>query len=400
MKKIFLLLFSICNSYASDKIPCELDSFFRKTDAYSLILLENKAKLLELERERISLLPDINVSISQQSTNNNSFKDVMNSSLSLGFSQSVYSGNSYSKYKSKIAKDIEYNNLMTDDKRNRYLVDLYRFVIEYNYQNDLFNLYTSQLEKQKTQLEVSKLMLQSGDIAKIEYDIISLRKEELQNNVNSIKNDVRQIELDIHSQFSIPVGYITKITSEQIQSCKKIGISQILDESKLLLHQSEYENFRLKLASLQPNVGLSLHMRPPVSGTLRDISTKKTEFVAGINVTVPISSFFNVNNIKKEHAISISRIKNTYSEKQKLHQREKENVISKINILKSRIDLTRKTVELKGKEVDYIFSRFREKKETIMSYYRQLDEYEHEKINLKKDEREYEFYKTYISILD
>lgn len=59
-----------------------------------------------------------------------------------------------------------------------------------------------------------------------------------------------------------------------------------------------------------------------------------------------------------------------------------------------------KKIEIKGKEVDYVLNRFRENKETIMSYYRQLDEYEHEKIKLKKDEREYEFYKTYIGFLD
>ncbi|HGG6780034.1 TPA: hypothetical protein ACJG86_004700, partial [Salmonella enterica subsp. enterica serovar Singapore] len=73
---------------------------------------------------------------------------------------------------------------------------------------------------------------------------------------------------------------------------------------------------------------------------------------------------------------------------------------SKIKILRSKITLLRKKIELKGKEVDYVLSRFRENKETIVSYYRQLDEYEHEKINLRKDEREYDFYETYISFLD
>ncbi|EFU8184302.1 TolC family protein [Salmonella enterica subsp. enterica serovar Bareilly] len=353
-----------------------------------------------MERERLSLLPDINLSMGQQSSNNSSFKGVMDSSLSVGLSMSVYRGNIYSKYKEKITKEIEYNNLMIHDKRNKYLVDLYRSVIEYNYKIDMLKLYYSQLKNEDAQLMASKIRLESGEIAKIEYDIINLRKEELQNNLNNIESEVKQSEFNIYTEFNIPISDIKNISNNLILSCKKQSTYYLLNKSKELLQQKEYANHDLKMSSMRPSVSFSLNMQPPVGGTLKDITTDKIDFVAAINVTVPIGSYFLINNIKKEHSISLKRIEDNYDEKDKLYMREKENVTNKMKVLESKITLARKKIEIKGKEVDYVLNRFRENKETIMSYYRQLDEYEHEKIKLKKDEREYEFYKTYIGFLD
>lgn len=402
MKYLAFLIATLiaCNAYAGTKQSCLLENYFKQTESYKSSILDNEAKMLELERERLSFLPDISVSIGQHSSNESSFKGVNKSSVSLSLSQSVYNGNRYNIFKDKIANDIEYNHLMVHDKRNRYLIDLYRSLIDYNYKSDLHQLYSSQFEQQNKQLDIYKAKLASGDIAKFEYDIAELRKEELKNQVDIINNEVRQAELYIKTNFNVPVEVIKKITSKEILSCKGAGTEYILDQSRILLRQNENKNYELKMTSTKPSVSLSLHMRPPSNGTLNDITTKKSEFSAAVNLTVPLSTYFSVNNNKKDHAISIRRINDTYDEKHKLYIREKENLISKIKDLEGSIDLTRKKIELKSKEVDYVMSRFREKKETILSYYRQLDEFEHEKIKLKQDEREYEYYKTYIAILD
>ncbi|WP_181880305.1 hypothetical protein, partial [Escherichia coli] len=156
-------------------------------------------------------------------------------------------GGRYSKFKNKIKKDIEYNGLMIHDKRNRYLIDLYRSVIEYKYKIDLHQLYSSQLKLQEKQLEATKARLASGDIAKIEYDIVGLRKEELQNEVDIIKNEIEQTELDISIRFNIPVTMIKEITGKKILSCKGKGSGQILNESRELLKQNENANYQLNM---------------------------------------------------------------------------------------------------------------------------------------------------------
>ncbi|EAA3133234.1 TolC family protein [Salmonella enterica] len=400
---VFLIAtFIVCNTNASSNPHCELEDYFKHTDSYKSSMMDNEVKQLEMERESLSLLPDVSLSLGQQSTNRRSFKGMSDSAVSLGLSQSVYNGNRYNRFKDKIAIEKEYINLMLHEKRNRYLVDLYRAVIDYKYKSDLYKLYDSQLNKQIKQLESAKERLASGNIAKIEFDIVHLRNEELRNEVDTIQNEVLQAEQDIKTQFNIPVDVIKKITSKKIISCKgkDTGTSFILNKSRKLLKQNENANFQLTMASTQPTVSVSLSVRPPSDGTLNDFSTKKTEFAAAITVDIPLSSYFSVINTKKEHAISIKRIENTYDEKYKLYIREKENLISKIKDLESSIALTNKKIKLKGKEVDYVLSRFNEKKDTIMSYYRQLDEFEYEKIKLKKIEREHEYYTTYIAILN
>ncbi|EBY7162522.1 hypothetical protein D5933_21740, partial [Salmonella enterica subsp. enterica serovar Oranienburg] len=104
MKYIFFfsLIFFVSKVHSNSRLPCELEKYFQLTDLYKSSLLDNNAKKLEMERERLSLLPDINLSMGQQSSNNSSFKGVMDSSLSVGLSMSVYRGNIYSKYKDKI----------------------------------------------------------------------------------------------------------------------------------------------------------------------------------------------------------------------------------------------------------------------------------------------------------
>lgn len=399
---LFIATLMGCNAYAISHSPCELEQYFRQTDSYKSSMLDHSAKELEMEREKLALLPDISVSSGQQSSNNRSFKGLSESFVSLSFSQSIYNGNRYNKFKDKIAKDKEYIDLMIHDKRNRYLVDLYRAVIDYNYKTDLNELYSLQLRQQTEQLNASKERLSAGEIAKIEYDIISLRKEELQKELKTIKNEVLQAELDIKARFNVPDDKIKNITSEKILLCKNHGqgTGQILDQSRILLKQNENANYQLKMASTQPSVSLSLNLQPPYGGTLNELTTKKTEFAAAINVTAPLSSIFSFNNTRKDHAISINRIDDAYDEKVKLYIREKENILNKMIDLERSISLSTKKIELKGQEVDFVLSRFREKKDTIMTYYRQLDEYEHEKIKLKQAEREYDYYKTYIAILN
>lgn len=80
--------------------------------------------------------------------------------------------------------------------------------------------------------------------------------------------------------------------------------------------------------------------------------------------------------------------------------REKDRTKSKISELENNIILSKSKLKLKEKELDYMLARFTEKKETILSYYRQFDELEMEKINLKKEERELEYYKAYLYLLD
>ncbi|HFG5151887.1 TPA: hypothetical protein ACGH56_004531, partial [Salmonella enterica subsp. enterica serovar Singapore] len=82
------LMFFVCAANSEERLPCELEKYFQLTSLYKSNLFDTDAKKLEIERENLSLLPNINLNIGQQNTNNNSFKGFMDSTLSVGISMS------------------------------------------------------------------------------------------------------------------------------------------------------------------------------------------------------------------------------------------------------------------------------------------------------------------------
>ncbi|EEU9452377.1 TolC family protein [Escherichia coli] len=401
MKRIITVIGLIVSSnlYALEKKQCILEQYFLQTESYKSSLIDSKEKKLELDRKELSLLPNIYISVDQQSTNNHSFKSITESSLSVGILQKIYDGGSYIKNKKKINSEVEYNNLMIHDKRNNYLIDLYRAVTDYKYKLDLRDLYVSQLEKQNVQLEAAKASLVSGDIAMIEYDEANLRRDEISNNLSKIENEIQQSELDIYSKFNIPKEYIKDISKNTILSCQTESIGKVLIKSRELLLQNELANYDLEMTSMQPNVSFAVFFSPPDTGTWKDLSLEKSNFGASVNISLPVSNIFSMSSFKRNYALSMSRINVSYDEKMRVYLRTKDKTISKLKELKKNIVLLKKIVEMKNKEADYISNRFKKKKETIITYYKQLDEYESAKVNLKKEEREVDFNKVYINIL-
>ena len=397
---IFILLTACSDVCASKESVCFLEKYFENTEPYKSSLLDDKEKKLELDRKELSLLPDIYVGAGQYSSNDRSFKSIKESSLNVGFSQSIYEGGSFNKNRNKINLDLEYNDLMVNDKRNNYLINLYRDIIEYKYKLDLRELYNSQLKNQRVQLEAAKANLMSGNIAEIEFDAASLRSDELINKINQINNEIQQSVLDIYTNYNVPSHDLENINNDIVLSCKKESAEYILKKSRELLYRRERVNHELEMTAIQPHANLSVYISPPETGAWKDLTLKKSDFGASVNVTIPISGFFSINSIERSYAIAVSRINNTYDEKNNFYLREKEKTKIKLNQLKEDLNLSKKIVELRGREMEYIFSRFKDKKENIISYYRQVDEYELAKINMKREEREIEFNEVYLHILD
>ncbi|EEY4090969.1 hypothetical protein DFY76_20890 [Escherichia coli] len=398
---VTILLFAISlkiNARANNS--CLIEPYFKKTEAYENIILDKKQLILDKDINDISLLPNIYIGTGQQSNNSRSFRSVDESGLHVGISQSIYEGNQYNKSKERINLELSGKNLLIQDKKIDYIIKLLRDVADYRYKIDLRNLYESQRDKQKIQLEVSKVQYDSGEIAAIENEISSHRVREIINNIDRINEEIVQAELDILTKYHIPPGMIDEINYGMIESCKADSIRHLLTKNRIVEIDREKLNYEINVASLKPSISLSLNVSPPDSGSWNDISSKKANFGLSVNASVPLSRFFSFGTFKKKHGISIEKINISYDEKQKLFFREKDRTKSKISELENNIILSKSKLKLKEKELDYMLARFTEKKETILSYYRQFDELEMEKINLKKEERELEYYKAYLYLLD
>ncbi|EEH8383489.1 hypothetical protein G3142_005580, partial [Salmonella enterica subsp. enterica serovar Montevideo] len=250
------------------------------------------------------------------------------------------------------------------------------------------------------QLKASKVQYDSGEIAAIENEISGHRVKEIINNIDKINEEITQAELDLFTEYHIPRKIIESINHKMILSCKTESINGLLKKNRELEINRERLNYDINVASLKPSVSLSLNLSPPDSGSWNDISSKKADFGLSVNASVPLSRFFSYSSYKKKHGFSIEKINMSYDEKQRLLFREKEKIKSRISTLEQSILLSKSKLKLKEKELDYMLARFTEKKETILSYYRQFDELEIEKINLKKEERELEYYKAYLDLLD
>ncbi|EFW8116474.1 hypothetical protein FEQ65_005073, partial [Shigella sonnei] len=94
MRIILFLCFTLSYplGYAKDKNICLLDDLLKNTTEYKNYLLSDEENTIELEKNELSLLPDIFINSSQNSNNDRSFRSVENSGLSIGFSQGIYSG--------------------------------------------------------------------------------------------------------------------------------------------------------------------------------------------------------------------------------------------------------------------------------------------------------------------
>ncbi|WP_045450035.1 TolC family protein [Citrobacter sp. S-77] len=388
------------HTYASMNNSCFIEPYFKNTESYKNILIEKERLFLEGEINDLSLLPNIYLGSSQQSSNTRSFKSIDESGLYAGISQSLYEGNKYNKNKAKI--DIEFNNsnLQIFDKKNTYVINLYRAITDYKYKVDLRDLYQSQLDKHRVQFRASKANFESGEIAAVEHEIVSHREKEILNNIINTESEIIQAELDLNAEYNIPVNLLESINYEMIVSCKTKSMNSLLTENRVLDLEREKLNYDIDIASLQPSVSLSLNVSPPESGTWNDLSLSKANFGLSITTSVPLSGLFSVNTYKYKHGLAVKKINQSFDEKQKLLLREKEKVQSKISQLEKNILLLKSKLKLSEKEADYVLTRFKQKKETIISYYRQLDDLEMAKINLKKEEREYDYYKAYLSFLD
>lgn len=402
MRPLIITLLLTLSFYVSAKgsQSCLIEPYFKQTESYGNILLEKERLILDKDINELSLLPDIYLGTSQQSNNSKSFKSVDESGLYIGVSQNIYEGNKFGKNNERINLELYGKDLLIFDKRNDYIIKLFRDVTDYKYKVDLRDLYKSQLDKQNLQIEVSKAQYESGEIAAIEHEISSHRQKEIFNNINKINEEIIQSEKDIFAEYHIPSQIIGSINYDMITSCKIESVNHLLAKNRILELDREKIDYDLNVSSLKPSVSLSLNVAPPDSGSWNDLNFKKANFGLSVNASVPLSRFFSFSSCKKKHGLAVAKINMSYDEKQKLFFREKEKVESKIAELEKSILLTKSKLKLNEKELDYVLSRFIEKKETILSYYRQLDELEMEKINLKKEEREIEYYKAYLNLLD
>ncbi|HCB2340012.1 TPA: TolC family protein [Escherichia coli] len=362
--------------------------------------LTNKEYDLESERNDLSLLPSVYTSVNQSNSNDRSYKSIQNSSLYVGLSQQLYAGGIYAKTKKRIEIDKQYNAALLKETKNQLLIELFSDTIEYKYILDQMAVYQNQLSRQLNEIRRMEVGLASGDIARIDVDIAKLRVGNINNIINSLRENKENLASQIYIKYGLPQNDIKKIDYDIITSCKSGSYNNNLLQSYHLQLKQAMNNKDIRDASSLPSVNFSVSLSPPDSGLLNDISTRKVDFITSINVSIPFSQLFLKNNSLKNFAIERERLKLTYDNKVQENIREKKSTIENINLLTKSIRHTKESLDLEKYKLSYIQSRIKEGRDSIITYYQQVDTYENLEITLKKEERELEFKKAYLHFLD
>ncbi|ELY5805008.1 TolC family protein [Cronobacter sakazakii] len=396
---LFILFFFSGICWGSES-SCKLDKYFVKTEAYKTIAFNNKRIELELDSNKLSLLPDLFVSVGQNINNENSFKKPEDSSVSIGVSQSIYEGNRYGKKVALLDIDKNINNLKLEQERIQYIIRLFSAAINYQTSQQQKSLYLMQLERQLQDLKRFEYFYTTGEVAKIELEVAKIRVDEIKERIKKTNNELKEVAEDIYLKYEVPEDDIKHITYNNVLNCKTKSINNIRAKQKSISLNRLYASNALDNTLFFPSVNMSISLTPPKEGTLRTFSTEKSDFSASLNVSVPISNFFLYNNQKSLFSVALDSLKMEITKGDREFHQKRSAITRNSRMLRESIQFSKSSLALKQREVNYLLSRLRDGKETVMTYFDKLDEYNQEEIDLIRKEREFELDKVYLYFLD
>ncbi|HAI9815747.1 TPA: TolC family protein, partial [Escherichia coli] len=258
----------------------------------------------------------------------------------------------------------------------------------------------SRLDKIKSEYNKTLLDLKSGIVPSLEVDVKSLNILKIENLLDGLMEDLKLLEKKISKDYSIPPGNISKITYNDIISCKEIGYRELIDRSKYnKLQQADIE-LDINNAALLPSVYLSIGLTPKNEGTLRDISLRKMDYNGGVSINIPFSNFFTAIDNQKKFAVSVSKARLESEKDLKELIIAKRDIFNKLSAIKRYIPILKREVELKNRKMEYNLWLVKNKKESILSYLDSQDELYEAEINLKKHERDLKYYQMYLNFIN
>lgn len=396
---VFSIFFTSKNSLGDTLDKCILDSYFNNFYLYKKNKIEQKKNELEKQENFLSLLPSISINSSQHSTNDNGFNWISKSSFGISLSQNIYSGGNYLKNKEKIMLIDKLNEAnMMQDKIN-YLLDIVRAISDYNYYLDQVNIYSKRIGFQKKLISKHIALYNGGKISKLDLDIGHMKLKELETSMLKLKNDISFFEKIMINQYGINKQEINKIKLDDIKSCKITNIHDLLLDKYMLEKKISRLDYKIYQSSLQPSFDISISLEPTNDGYIRSINTKKADYNISVGVSYPLSNLFSRSLYDKKNEIEMKSIDINNENNIIMYNNDKINIQKEIITLSYDIDFLKKDIDLKKKNLEYIYSRYLDNKETITYYYEQLESYELSELNIKKKERELDYYQIYSSFL-
>ncbi|HHL9086403.1 TolC family protein [Escherichia coli] len=392
---LMLSSFLVCANVYS----CNLEAYLKKSEEYKLFNLEQAENSLQNKHMEFSFLPNISIGIGQHINNNTGLVDVGKSSFYISASQLIFSGESLGKGREKEKINNEIKRLSFEKEKNEKLLKLYADIIQYKYLKENTSLISSRLDKSKSEYNKTLLDFKSGTVPSLEVDVKLLNFLKIENSLNGLVEELNLLEKKIIDDYAIPSDAISKITEDDIISCKKIGYQELIDKNKYNKLQQADVELDINNSVLMPSVYFSIGLTPKKEGVIRDINLRKMDYNGGISVNIPLSNIFNAIDNQKKFAFNVSKARLESEKEQKSLFVLKREILNRYSSLKRTIPISKKEIELKKRKVEYKLWMVKQKKESILSYLDSQDELYESEFNLKKDERDLKYYQMYLDFI-
>lgn len=394
---IVFVNFCFCSNVFSS---CSLDVYLKKTKIYRSFNIEQEETRMQNKTFSSSYLPSISVGMGQYINNDKGLVDLGKTSFYISASQLIFSGESLGYKNEKNEIDNNRRHISFEKEKNDTLLKIYEDIIQYKYLSENIKLTLNQLNKVQAEYQKSLLDLKSGNIPSLEADVKSLNVSKMKNTLNTLSDDLNLLEEKFIADYSIPPENISKITENDIISCKSMGYRELIETNKQNKLQQADVELDINKSALLPSVYLSVGLTPKNEGTLRDFNLRTMNYNGGISVSIPLTNIFNSFDNQKKFALSVTKANlESDDEKKNLLMMEK-SILNKYSNIKKDIPILEKEVELKRKKIEYQQWMVKDKKESVLSYLNSQDELYDSTIKLNKCKRDLKYYKLYLDFIN
>lgn len=336
----------------------------------------------------------------QYINNDKGLVDLGRTSFYISASQLIFSGESLGYNNKRNELDQKRRSISFAKEKNDMLLKMYEDIIQYQYLRENIELTSNQLNKTQIEYQKTQLDFKSGNVPSLEIDVKSLSFLKMKNMLSALQDDLILLEDKFMADYSIPPEDISKITYNDIVSCKSIGYQELIEiNKKNKLQQADVE-LDINNAALLPSVYVSVGLTPKNEGALRDLNLRAMNYSGGVSVSIPLTNIFNAFDNKKNFALSVAKANLESEDDKKNLLMMKKDILNKYFNLKRDIPILKKEVELKSKKMEYKYWMVKEKKESVLSYLDLQDELYDSKIKLNKYERDLKYYQLYLDFIN
>lgn len=396
----FLLLLISTGAHSLNYDFCKLDVFFEKSKEHKNYEINIKNNEIEEKDNEISLLPSISINSGQYSSNKSGFNDVRKSSIGVSLSQEIYSGGAYFKNKEKSNLERKVINANLTSSRSEYLIDILRYISNYNYLKDQVSIYANKLISQEKLMLKHEGMFNNGRISYFDLSVNKLKVKELEVVIKNLKNEIDLNKKIFHHKYGLPESMIEQISLMDILNCKTQSGYELLKEKYNHEKNIANLNYEITKASLKPSVSLSLSMSPPNEGYIEDLRFSKAHYNVSVNVSTSLSNLLLKNTSLNKHLLDIQRINIERDDAISRYEQEVMIIKNEIKKLEDEVNYLVDDVKLKKDKLEYIYERYLNNKDTILFYYEQFELYQLAELKLKKKEQDLEYYKAYLYFIN